>query len=238
MKKSYLLIAALAIVCLGWYGSRLGRDNYVYDDAYLQAVEDAKICEAEEIEPLVELPDGETLLVSWHNFPNEFNPGAVYTATEKLQLWCVSYEELKEWFDLNGENVGDWTKRFEQLLGLPAGFGYTHFTAFTVKPEDVYRPAYQPDPQKQVLQKELDGSMLGEYQSWFEGNEEWSYETSAWPWTRLGYTYDWCEGAEKGLSEFIIKDGAQVQTEWTVKTSELVDMLEEGLMEPEEMAKD
>lgn len=233
MKKTYLLIAALAIVCLGWYGSRLGRDSYVYDEAYLEAVEDSKICEEEEIEELVELADGETLFISWHNFPSEFNEGALYTASEDLQLWCVSYEEMLEWFQLYGENVGDWTKRFEQLLGLPAGFGYTHFTAFMVTPEDVYRPAYQPDPQKQVTADVLDGSALGEYEDWFKENEEWSYETSSWPWTRLGYTYDWCENMEKGLSEFIIKDGAQVKVEWTVKTSELVDMLEAGVWTPE-----
>lgn len=229
MKKGYLIIIILAVVCFGWYGSRLAKNDYTYDNGYLAAVEDAKNCEAEEIKELVELAEGETLLISWHNFPNEFNPGTVYTGKEKLQLWCVTYDEMKVWFDEHADNVGDWTKRFEQLLGLPAGFGYTHFTAFTVEPEDVYRPAYQPDPQMQLTEKDLDGSALGEYQSWFAGNEEWSYETSSWPWTRLGYTYDWAEGQEKGLSEFIIKDGAQVKVEWTVKTAELIDMLESDM---------
>ncbi len=33
-----------------------------------------------------------------------------------------------------------------------------------------------------------------------------------YPWTRLGYTYDWGNpGSEVGLSEFVIQGGATVQ---------------------------
>ena len=73
----------------------------------------------------------------------------------------------------------DWTLRLEQLIGLPADFGYTHFAAFTVTPEDVIRPAYQPDAQKQVAAADLDGSALGGCAAWFEGNTQWAYVDSA-----------------------------------------------------------
>jgi len=51
--------------------------------------------------------------------------------------------------------------------------------------------------------------------NWFNGNIVYSYfpakEKNAYPWTRLGYTYDWGNSiSEVGLSEFTIKKDARV----------------------------
>lgn len=198
-------------------------------ELYRNAIEDAKVAEIDEIFPLYELKNGENLLISWHGFPGEYPVGEFYTAGEYPQLWCVAYEELKEWFAANRDGVADWGQRFRQLLGLPESTWYTHFTAFSVFPEDVIRPAYQPDPQKQITAELLDGSGLGEYEEWFRKNENWSYREAEWPWTRLGYTFDWAEGREKGLCEFLILPGAEVKVEWTVTTAELVEILYEDV---------
>lgn len=197
------------------------------EELYAKAVEDAKICKENEIEELFALSEGENLLVSWNNFPGEFPVGEYYTAVPELELWCISYEEFENWYSENSKGVKDWNLRLEQLIGLPPEFGYTHFTAFTVKAEDVIRPAYQPDPTEQVTADILDGSALGEHSEWFAGNEQWSYVDSAWPWTRLGYTYDWSEGNEKGLSEFLILSGSEVKVEWTITTEEFLELFEE-----------
>lgn len=194
------------------------------EDLYAAAVEDAKLCESTEIEEVFELSEGENLLVSWNNFPEEFSVGEYYTAVPELEIWCISYKEFENWFDENSKGIENWNLRLEQLIGLPPEFGYTHFTAFTVKPEDVFRPAYVTDPTAQITAESLDGSLLGEYAEWFSGNKQWSYVDSAWPWTRLGYTYDWSKGNEKGLSEFIIKSGAEVKVEWTVSTEDFIAM--------------
>ena len=51
----------------------------------------------------------------------------------------------------------------------------------------------------------------------------------AYPWTRLGYTYDWNEaGDEYGLTEFIILPGSEVEIEWTLTTDEFIAWLSEG----------
>lgn len=194
-------------------------------DLYKTALEDAKVAESDEIFPLYELKDGENLLLSWNDMPQEFPVGEFYTVKEDLQLWCVAFEELKCWYEKNAEGVTNWTKRLEQLIGLPGGTGYTHFTAFMVRPEDVIRPAYQTDPQKQMTEDLLDGSALGKYEEWFQQNEKWSYREAEWPWTRLGYTYDWAEGRERGLCEFLLLPGKEVRVEWTVTTEELIHRL-------------
>lgn len=197
------------------------------EELYAAAVEDAKLCESAEIAEVFELSEGENLLITWNNFPEEFPVGEYYTAAAELEIWCISFEEFEDWFAGNSKGIENWNLRLEQLTGLPPEFGYTHFTAFTVKPEDVFRPAYVTDPTLQITAESLDGRFLGEYSEWFSGNIKWSYEDSAWPWTRLGYTYDWSEGNEKGLSEFIIKSGAEVRVEWTVSTEEFVAMFGE-----------
>ncbi|WP_373163574.1 hypothetical protein [Agathobaculum sp. Marseille-P7918] len=47
------------------------------------------------------------------------------------------------------------------------------------------------------------------YQSWFDDNILYSYFKSEYPWTRLGYTYDWSGGdSPYGLTEFLIADGS------------------------------
>lgn len=194
-------------------------------DLYKNAIEDARVAEEDEIFPLYELKDGENLLLSWNDMPHEFPEGEFYTVKSDLQLWCFAYDELKCWYKKNTDVVTDWTRRLEQLIGLPMDTGYTHFTAFSACPEDVIRPAYQTDPQKQMGQELLDGSALGKYEAWFRENENWSYRESEWPWTRLGYTYDWAEGHERGLCEFLLLPGSEVKVEWTVTTEELIQRL-------------
>lgn len=196
-------------------------------DLFKNAIEDAKVSEADEIFPLYELADGENILLTWSNFPEVFPVGEYYSAKREYQLWCISLEELKLWYKVNSDDVSNWQQRLEQLLGLPANRGYTHFTAFTVFPHDVIRPAYQPDPQQQITEEMFDGSLLGKYEEWFRDNEIWSYRESEWPWTRLGYTYDWAEGRERGLCEFLILPGAEVKVEWSLTTDKLIELLEE-----------
>ena len=66
------------------------------------------------------------------------------------------------------------------------------------------------------------------YKQWFDQNILWSYFTSDYPWTRLGYTYDWSGGeSEYGLSEFLIYDGSKTEIEFTYTTEEFVDWLEQ-----------
>lgn len=90
------------------------------------------------------------------------------------------------------------------------------------------RPTCRPDAQKQVAAADPDDSALGDCTAWFEGNTQWSCVDSAWPWTRPGYTYDWAQGREKGLSGLLIRSGAEVTVEWTVTTEELLQMLAES----------
>ena len=64
-----------------------------------------------------------------------------------------------------------------------------------------------------MLQKTGDDDFDAMFETWFENNTASSYSTGAYPWTRLGYTYDWADnGTAYGLSEVIIFKGAKVRS--------------------------
>ena len=143
------------------------------------------------------------------------------------EVWTFTDREIKNWYAANSQGVTDWELRLEQLIGLPPEAGYTHISAFWASPEDVIRPAYVTDPTQPMtnqLAEDMDEADL----DWFDGNILWSYFDSAYPWTRLGYTYDWADnGQEYGLSEFLIRDGAEVNVAFTMATEQFLDWLAE-----------
>jgi hypothetical protein len=73
-----------------------------------------------------------------------------------------------------------------------------------------------------------------EYKAWFDANIISSYFDGKYPWTRLGYTYDWADnGQEYGLSEFIIKKDSDVTVAYTVDLEEMIKKLDENSWNPE-----
>ena len=205
---------------------------------YMVSVIDSHKAEESEIMPLVTLAKdsdiatwndkGQVLLLSWHSYPESYVPGEQFTC-KYGEMWTFTDKEVLSWYDNNSQGVTDWELRFEQLLGLPATDSKTHVSAFWVDPDEIIRPAFQPDITKQMTADVLDGSALSDHKEWFEGNAEYSYETSAYPWTRLEYTYDWMvDDNEYGLTEFIILANSVIDVEWTKSFDEFISWLGEN----------
>ncbi|MEG0378395.1 MAG: hypothetical protein RR614_07940, partial [Eubacterium sp.] len=126
------------------------------------------------------------------------------------------------------KGVTDWTLRLKQLVGVPPDKEYTHVSAMWVSPEDVLRPAYKTDIKTDTMQTTLPEETPEAYKEWFEDNIMWSYFDSAYPWTRLGYTYDWAPGSDEyGLTEFWVRPGATVTVEFTDTIDEFIKRLEQ-----------
>lgn len=230
-----IVVAAVAVL-VTYFASTASRGGQ--GDLYAAAVEDSIVAEEDEILPLVSLTngspmatfdgDGRVLLLSWNDTPELYAEGS--TLTLGGEIWTFTDGEISEWFAENSDGVSDWELRLKQLIGLPESSAYTHVTAFWADLEDVIRPAYQTDPAEQMSAELLNGSALGEHEEWFNGNIVFSYFTSAYPWTRLGYTYDWSgENGEYGLSEFLILGGAEVEIAYTITTEQFIQQLEENL---------
>ena len=207
------------------------------EELWQAAMADAVFSEDGEVEELVSLtpddPDviwdgaGErVLLLTWHDYDDPCAPGGPLPEGCG-DVWATSLGEMAAWYGAHAAGTEDWDLRFAQLLGMPEEAGCTRFTAFWVHPEEVLRPAYVTDPTEQM---ENDYALVpeGDYKDWFDGNILWSYFESEYPWTRLGYTYDWSGGeSEYGLTEFLLLDGADARAEFTLPTLEFVGWLEE-----------
>ena len=210
----------------------------ILDHLYSCAVKDAETVELEELLPVTAITPQDdmvtwnetkdkVLLLSWHKYPESYIAGE----TANLQwgeVWTFTDKEIKAWYQKNKENVINWDLRLEQLIGLPKDSGYTHFSAFWVSPDDIIRPAYTFDITKSDMSAEFTKVPEQTFLEWFNSNIEWSYQESAYPWTRIGYTYDWADnGTEFGLSEFLIKKGSDVEVEFTYTTEEFLNWLSE-----------
>ena len=176
--------------------------------------------------------DGKVWLLTFHKCPDSYVEGSTFT-TGDWYMWTVTDGEIIEWYINNWGALSDWSVELNQLLGMPLNSGNTHISAVWVDVNDVIRPAYQTDPTKQLTAEDLDGSSLGEYEEWFNSNILSSYFSSwgQYPWTRLGYTYDWGAEDEYGLTEFLVLKNSTIEVEFTKTIDEFFDWLYDMAME-------
>ncbi len=108
--------------------------------------------------------------------------------------------------------------RLEQRLGVPPRNNKTTMVELIVSNprRDLFRPCADPalDTTTCALGPPAD-NVDAAHRSWFfeqyfKANA--TAQPARYPWTTLGYTYDWAPGAtEEGESEFVIKAGAEIE---------------------------
>ena len=205
------------------------------DALYEIAVRDSVFADEDELMPLVNIThdddrviwNGDKVLMGFiHKYPDSYPDGDDVTL-KRSDVWVFSAGEMYQWINNNGNGVNDWQERLKQLLGLPECNNYTSVTAAWVDADLLHRPANVADPtatMKLTYQPTGDEAFDVTYKSWYDSNILGSYfNETKYPWTRLGYTYDWADnGREYGLSEFIIFSGATVSVDHTCTIDEFV----------------
>lgn len=159
------------------------------------------------------------VLVSvWTSWDTSYVVGE--TASVKYDMWVTASPELHSWWKTRYDGRTDTNLRLEQLLGLSPGRKKTTFLSIWVRPQDVFRPAGDPEIDDTSAGPELVATVDSAYRSWFNASIIYSYYPKTAPWTRLGYTYDWNgQYGEQGLSEFIVRKGASMIVESVLSTS-------------------
>lgn len=197
---------------------------------YDAAVQDAVFADKDEVQPLVSLTKADprvtwnktgdrVLLLTWHNYPDSY-PAGQTVKLEWGKVWTFTEGELAKKYTAEQGKVKDWELRLKELIGFPPDDRHSTVTGMWVRPADIRRPAYQPDPAKGNMRTNFGKDVDPSYKTWFDGNIVGSYFDDAYPWTRLGYTYDWGgTGTEYGLTEFIVNEGAQVEVDFTENTA-------------------
>lgn len=175
--------------------------------------------------------DGEEyiLTVSWKNNVSYYKPylDSGFYDTQSYEIWITTTPELLNF--MSTQKVKDTSMRLKQLLGLPPNSEYKYFVEFWVKPADLFRPC----PDNEITDQECDlcfpSSTDSTYIDWINGNRISRYYEceldNKYPWTQLGYTYDWNAKNKdhRGLSEFVIGENKKIKVQGIYTTQEYLE---------------
>lgn len=157
-------------------------------------------------------PHSKILVITWTNYDG-YDDKIGQAMPLSREIWVTTAPEIKNFCT---ELSGDKALRLEQLLGLPPHSNKTKFVEMWVEPSDLFRPS--PDPEITDSEAELNFRLSNkflktsdDYIQWFDDLKAKSYGANGYPWTRLGYTYDWGQDNHVGLSEFVIVKGANIE---------------------------
>ncbi len=228
----------VVILLVGCKATNLPVSNSVL---YRKAVEDAMYVEEREIDSnlvdvtwnnhsLIRNPKDSQyiLMVSW--IPQKFSyPDSGIYKTGDREMWATVAPELAT--TMWKEKANDINLRLQQLLGLPPNDRPNQlFLEFWVKPGDLFRPC----PDKEITDKRCnlcftkEDSLDQNHIQWITNKRLSNYNCDGlykhYPWTALGYTYDWSpsNSSHRGVSEFVVKKNTTIIVKRMVKTAEYV----------------
>jgi hypothetical protein len=220
-------LLSLGLVLLVFPASAAVRDDQAGADPwqhYNETVRDSAVYRHENLRPLFPLKFDSLALTTTvatltgydYQLGQQSLSRAVWvTAAPEVQQKCRKFTEP------------DLAMRLRQLLGLQPDAKFQYFVTMTVSASDVFRPATDPTTTTQWPCSDSKDPACGEvfpdwatsdHIKWIANQMLTSYVISeshtgaySYPWTRLGYTYDWKPGADRyGASEYVIRPGAVV----------------------------
>ena len=181
------------------------------EQLFNDSLNDVKVINEKDIRTLVNLTKDDeniywneegdkVLFFAFHNSLSKFSNGTFANDT-----YLYSLKEFRDWYMPKKMNTMDKTLRLKQLLGLKYSSAFDKISTFYISPSNVIRPAYIKDPTKEMKTSFPEGEEES-YIEWFNNELAISRnEKTAFPWTRLGYSFDWSynEGDRYGLSQFL-----------------------------------
>jgi hypothetical protein len=107
--------------------------------------------------------------------------------------------------------------RVNEYLGLPPATerdNARYFVEMWVKPGDMFRPCPDAEIDDTACSLEFPATATSQHKAWMNGNYSYSYgfwQQTKYPWTGLGYTYDWCNAdTHVGASEYVVRAGSTI----------------------------
>jgi hypothetical protein len=164
------------------------------------------------------------------------NQAAQYTNKAPQDVWVTVEPNLQNFCrQFSRDHDGDsdqLTLRLEQRLGLPPGNGKTTFLRIRLPQPaktGIFRPCSDPSTTAANCQaKPPDEKTNPSHAAWIYRQYYLSFAVpspSLYPWTALGYTFDWAPAAATqfervGESEFVIPGGAPIEVLGTASTAD------------------
>jgi hypothetical protein len=158
------------------------------------------------------------LVVTFTKYASSYPVGETLNTTWG-ETWVTVVPEIKTFFKDHVNSGSNVTLRALQLLGLPPNNSNTYFVEMWANPQSLFRPTPDNEINDTVADLSFPSSATTEYKTWFNNNIIYSYYPEKYPWTRLGYTYDWGTNASHvGLSEFVLKQNSLIMVQSVTTT--------------------
>lgn len=167
------------------------------------------------------------LMASFMRYPSSYPVGDSIN-TSWGESWLFIPQQMKARIGSSFTAASDTTMRICQLLGLPPANerSNTHIAEIWVNPERLYRPAGSQVITTKTTTATLSTNSPESFTSWYNNYIVFAYYRTLsatadyhYPWTRLGYTYDWAPKAkEVGLSEYVLQASSGA---WVEKVSKV-----------------
>jgi hypothetical protein len=203
------------------------------DQKYTWAIEDAMIAQPKEVtnnltpitfnnSNLIWQGEGENatvLVVAWTKYTSSYPVNSTVNTTWG-DIWVTVAPEIQTFFHNHVNTNTNATIRTAELLGLPANSSNTAFVELWVKPQSLFRPSPDNEITDTTTNLNFPANATALYKNWFNNNIIYSYYPMKYPWTRLGYTYDWGSSNHIGLSEFILAQNSTVIVKSVTSTAD------------------
>ena len=191
-------------------------------DAYRESIFTSAVFDPAHIHPLVTMAPTEdpVEVVSWTGRATADKFYRMGENTVGVDVWVTKVPQLKTLCAPFPNDKAALTLRLQQLLGLPAAPDDRVFVVMKAHRADIIRPCPDPDPAKIACGGEFPAGISEAHKAWIAEQVLSRYRTdNGYPWTRLGYTWDWAPGSSTvGASEFVIRKGAKVEVLDKVET--------------------
>ena len=167
---------------------------------------------AARVYPLRAVPPGaETVdVVTWTAYPDSYRQPTVTLGFG--DVWVTLEPEVRE--RCRGFDATTRRDRLYQLLGLPTSTQLRMFVSLRVKVADMFRPCPDADVFTTSCAAQPQSAASTEHLAWMARQSFTAAQVpGGYPWTRMGYTYDWSPDARYryGASEYVVRRNAVVQ---------------------------
>jgi len=203
-----------------------GGGDHPLTDAELTALYQAAVADAKDAEPndvvntLVAITpanttlprdaQGRVLMVTWTSYKG-YDTLVGKDTTLGVEVWTTPGHAFKDFCTKSGLTGAALSLRLEQLLGLPPHNGKDRVVELWVPDAAMFRPSADPEITDSVAQIDFSPGTPQAHIDWYNALKATSYGAKGYPWTRLGYTFDWYpDMSDVGLSEFVVSKGSMV----------------------------
>jgi len=216
---NYRTLIPIALLLSGCSSVQIASDNELEKENYRKAIHDAAVIELFEIKPLPVIDQNQVMVVTWTEYPDSYVEGKE-TTLKWGDVWVTLDNDVKS--RCQHFQKTNLASDIQKLLGLPLDNAEKRsFVTLKVDSSSLFRPCASPSIRAEKCTTDFPENIPQEHAVWYAHQTAQSYQVEpGYPWTRLGYTYNWKSGEnEVGPAEFVVKKDSKAMTISVTSTS-------------------